>query len=543
MDAAIRTKTGATISAIVVRKKNVTGKQPATLFHHIYTDTAYNLREAKESALRGYVGVVSDPRGKRLSPDAPAPWEHDVEDTNAVIEWISKQPWSDGQVGMYGYSYMGFAQWAAAKNRHPALKTIVPAAASFPGNGLPMQNNVFLNANYAWPFHVMNNKFLDYPIFNDRARWNSMFQKWYESGRPYREIDQVEGPPNPLLRKQMLHPSYDAYWKAMQPYKEEFAKINIPVLTLTGYYDTANSAAVNYLVDHYTYNPRANHYLVIGPYSHGGVDDAVKNTVVNGYTIDPAAQINAVELTYQWFDYVMKGGPKPAMLKDRINYEAMGANEWRSAPSITAMSMKKKLYLSSTKAGERYTLTAAKPGAGSLEQTVDFADRKTSNNLSPQGAIETQIDFPTRLVFVSEPFEEAVSFDGMLSGELKATIDKRDFDFTIALYEQMPDGKYFNLSYYLGRASYADDMATRKLLKPGEARVLPFSRTPLMSRQMSKGSRLVLLVTVNKNAFSQVNYGTGKDVSDESIADAKEPLHVKWHTDSFVEVPLWVGGK
>jgi hypothetical protein len=40
-----------------------------------------------------------------------------------------------------------------------------------------------------------------------------------------------------------------------------------------------------------------------------------------------------------------------------------------------------------------------------------------------------------------------------------------------------------------------------------------------------------------------VNYGTGKDVSDESIADAKEPLHVKWHTDSFVEVPLWVGGK
>jgi uncharacterized protein len=111
-------------------------------------------------------------------------------------------------------------------------------------------------------------------------------------------------------------------------------------------------------------------------------------------------------------------------------------------------------------------------------------------------------------------------------------------DFALALYEQMPDGKYFNLSYYLGRASYAGDMATRKLLVPGKIETLPFERTPLMSRQMSKGSRLVLLLTVNKNAFSQVNYGTGKDVSDESIADAKQPLHVQWPTDSYIDVPL-----
>jgi hypothetical protein len=56
---------------------------------------------------------------------------------------------------------------------------------------------------------------------------------------------------------------------------------------------------------------------------------------------------------------------------------------------------------------------------------------------------------------------------------------------------------------------------------------------------MSKGSRLLVLVTVNKNAWAQVNYGTGKDVSDESIADAKEPLNVHWYNDSFVTVPIW----
>ena len=127
---------------------------------------------------------------------------------------------------------------------------------------------------------------------------------------------------------------------------------------------------------------------------------------------------------------------------------------------------------------------------------------------------------------------------GLITGELKAAIDRRDFDFTWALYEAMPDGKYFNLSYYLGRASYAADRTTRRLLTPGKTASLPFSRTPLISRQLSKGSRLLLLVTVNKNPFAQVNYGTGRDVSDESIADAKQPLKVRWHNASFIDVPL-----
>ncbi len=45
------------------------------------------------------------------------------------------------------------------------------------------------------------------------------------------------------------------------------------------------------------------------------------------------------------------------------------------------------------------------------------------------------------------------------------------------------------------------------------------------------------MLTVNKNDFAQINYGTGKDVSDETIADAK-PLHVEWHNSSFIDIPL-----
>jgi hypothetical protein len=60
----------------------------------------------------------------------------------------------------------------------------------------------------------------------------------------------------------------------------------------------------------------------------------------------------------------------------------------------------------------------------------------------------------------------------------------------------------------------------------------------MVSRQLAKGSRLLVVVNVNKNPFAQVNYGTGKDVADESVADAKEPLTVRWHNVSFVSIPI-----
>jgi hypothetical protein len=63
--------------------------------------------------------------------------------------------------------------------------------------------------------------------------------------------------------------------------------------------------------------------------------------------------------------------------------------------------------------------------------------------------------------------------------------------------------------------------------------------TPLVSRRVRKGSRLLVQLTVNKNEFDQLNYGTGTDVSDESIADAQTPLQVRWQNDSYITVPIW----
>ena len=94
---------------------------------------------------------------------------------------------------------------------------------------------MFLNAKYGWPLQVTNDRYMGDPSLHDGNRWFSLLTKWFESGRPLREIDAIDGTPNEILQRQLRHPSYDAYWQAMQPYEKEFGSINIPVLSLTGY--------------------------------------------------------------------------------------------------------------------------------------------------------------------------------------------------------------------------------------------------------------------------------------------------------------------
>ncbi len=540
-DILIKTPDGARIAAMVVRPKSAKVPLPAVLFYTIYADDDSSFAEARKSAAHGYAGVVAYTRGKGRSPDAPVPYEHDGEDARAVIDWISKQPWSNSRVGMYGGSYSGFVQWAAAKSPHPALKTIVPYVANNPGNGLPMENNVFFIINYAWAFYVTNNKTLDNETYYDRKRWDALNDKWYGSGKSYRQLDSVDGTPNKWLQRWLQHPSYDKYWQGLSAYRDDFARINIPVLTISGYY--GDSADPHYIKEHYKYNKNANHYLLIGPYDHFGAQSPRKAPVLRGYTIDPVAQFDTSEVTFQWMDYVLRGGKKPELLKDKINYQVMGANLWKHAPSLEKMSNETlTLYLTDKKSGSHYQLSGEKPSEpGFLYQEVDFADRKTTNNNDsyPWPIVGIKPDLSNGFSFISEPFGEPVEISGTFLGEIKAAINKKDMDIGVVLYEVMPNGELFHLSYFIGRASYAKDMSVRRLLTPDRVESISFDNTRMVSRRLSKGSRLLVTLNVNKNSSAQINYGTGKDVSDEDIADAKIPLQIKWHNNSYVKIPIW----
>ena len=168
-DVLIKTRDGATLSAtLALPTPRPEGRIPTIMEFDIYANPEAHQKLAEEFAARGYAGLVADTRGKRLSPDKIEPYEHEVRDTHAVLDWIVKQPWSDGKVGMIGSSYSGYSAWAATKDKHQALKGIAVSAAAIPGQGLPMHNNVFLTANYQWAFYVTNNKLLDDAVNDER---------------------------------------------------------------------------------------------------------------------------------------------------------------------------------------------------------------------------------------------------------------------------------------------------------------------------------------------------------------------------------------
>ena len=85
----IKTPAGATLSAVVIRPRNEDKPQPTALFFTIYANPVAGRNQARQSAANGYVGVVADARGKRLSPDEIRPYETEVNDVNAVIDWVS----------------------------------------------------------------------------------------------------------------------------------------------------------------------------------------------------------------------------------------------------------------------------------------------------------------------------------------------------------------------------------------------------------------------------------------------------------------------
>ena len=530
----LKTPDGATLSVMVVRKNAAKEPLPAVLYFTIYTNPTRYLKEAKLVAERGYVSVTAEARGKRLSSATIVPYEQETRDVNVVIDWISKQPWCNGSVGMYGGSYVGFAQWAATKYLHPALKTIVPYVAAIPGQGLPMENNIFLNANYQWAFYVTHNKYLDTAVNNDWQRWKRMRDNWFSTGVAYGSIDSIDGEPNPLLQRWLQHPAYDAYWQAMVPYKEDFARINIPVLTIEGYYDDGQISGLHYMREHCKYNRNATHYLIIGPYDHFGTQTGGR-AVLRDYKVDAVALIDTREITFQWFDYILKGGSKPAILQDKVNYEVMGANEWKHAPSLEKMSdTTLTFYLSNNH------LVNKKPARKSAAlQVVDLADRGNFNNdYYPDPIIRKQLRRKTGLYYISEPFDKPIVVNGAFYGKLRAVINKKDMNIGVTLYEVTPDGQYFELSYFLGCASYAKDPTRRQLLQPGREEDIPFTETRLVSRQLSKGSRLLVMLDIDKNPFAEINYGTGKDVSQETIADAGEPLQIHWKNNSYICVPI-----
>jgi hypothetical protein len=504
------------LCGLVVRPKNAPAKLATLLELTIYADRDVLMRfRARVAASRGYAAVVALVRGKGCSDGQPVPYATNPDDAVAAIEWITKQPWSDGRVGMFGGSYSGGSAWAATKRMPKALKTIAVGAPVGPGIDVPMENHIFWNFVYPWPFYTTDNKWLDNDIYNDRARWQRLDRNYYVSGRPYRELPAIDGKPNPIWESWIAHPDYDIFWQRMIPYREDFARIDIPILQTAGYYSGGPGAATYYFEQHYKYRPDARHYLVLGPWDHGEAQHGTMSLrgthkkEIDGYPLDEAAKIDLEEIRYQWFDHILKGKPRPALLADKVNYEVTGANRWKHAPSLQAMAQST-LRL---KVGRDQTVT------------VDYKDRSDVDRTVPGGHyLDKAIDTYNGIVLETAPVAVPTEISGLFTGHLDFDTNKQSLDCQIDLYALSKAGEYFALAPWWSRV---------------RGHSVDFESLRLMSHLLQPGDRVVAVLRVIKELGRQIDYGSARDVSDQSIAqDAGEPLRVTWRASSYLDLPV-----
>src|SRR5258708_2908143 len=271
-------------------------------------------------ASHGLRFVVVDVRGRGDSQGEFRPNIQEAADGCDVVEWAARQPYCNGKVAMWGSSYLGYAQWAVAKELPPHLTTIVPTASPFIGLDFPMRNNIFYPYVLQW-LTLVSGRSAQLKAFSDDKFWRAKFRTWYQSGQAFCDLDELVGLPSATFREWLAHPFLDAYWDAYNPTSVQCAKIAIPILTITGIYDDDQPGALEHYKQHIanaSEEARAHHYLIIGPWDHYGT--VIPRTEFGGIRCGPEILIDLHELQLHWYSWTMSDGAKPPFLKNRVAY-------------------------------------------------------------------------------------------------------------------------------------------------------------------------------------------------------------------------------
>ncbi len=537
------------------------GKNPVIFTLTPYISDSYHARAAY-FASHGYAFALVDVRGRGNSGGEFEPFAQEPRDGHDVVEWLAQQPFCDGKVAMWGGSYAGFDQWATAKELPPHLATIVPAAAAHPPLDYPSLQNVGESYDVQW-YTFTSGKAGQQNLFGDSKFWRTKFLDAYKKHIAFKTLDSFVGNPSVNFQRILKHPTADAYYDAMIPTKEQFQKMTLPILTITGQYDGDELGAMTFYRDHMANaspEARAKHYLIIGPWDHAGTRTPTDE--VGGVKLGPGAIVDLNDLHRQWYDWTMKNGVKPQFLKNQVAYYLLapgnsGANgEWKYTDSYANLiANPKTLYLDS-KNGDangvfRSGFLAEKlPNQGADEYINDPLD--THRGAEVEGAepkdktagIDQSFALcigKDGLVYHTDPLPKETPLVGCPKVSLWVSIDTPDTDFEVDLYEIQPDGTSISIWSDLRRLRYRESLREAKLVKPDEVVKCDFDPGLFVARRLMKGSRLRLVVYSPNSIFWQKNYNSGGVVADETAKDART-AHVKIYHDaqhaSAIELPL-----
>ncbi|WP_296615581.1 CocE/NonD family hydrolase [Sphingomonas sp.] len=512
-------------------------------------------------AAKGWAFLAVDARGRGDSQGQFRPFLQEARDGYDVVEWMGARAECARGVVMWGNSYLGYAQWAAARERPPHLKAIAPAAAPMMGYDFIMRGGVRTPYLMRWLVNTAGHA-SQANLFGDLDFWARHYRDYFISGMRFEDFDQAVGLPSPTFREWISHPSLDAYWDAYSPTADQYRRIDIPALTITGMYDDCQTGALRYYREHERLGSavgRAGQFLVIGPWDHRGT--SVPHLDIGGVAAGPRAMLALDQLHLDWYRWALGEGPRPAFLERRVAYYVLGADQWRYADTLDAVTAANvPLFLGST-ANATAIDGSGTLGAAAANGPPDHYRYDPNDPNGPEIDAEFKadggsfVDEPLpialqgrELVYQTRAFAADVDLAGFFRLKAWLQIDRPDTDIYVSVYDVSPEGRTVRLSNDLVRARYRQSLRTPTLLRPDEIALFDFNRFTFAAARIAKGHRLRLVIAPMGRydgntgiTFAEKNYGSGGDVARESASDGR-PVTVKLYHDrqrpSFLSLPV-----
>lgn len=489
-----------------------TARSPAVLLRTPYGNSAedfvrYGLQDYLHA---GFAVVIQSVRGRGDSQGDFGFFFVEGKDGYDSIEWIASQPWCDGQVAMDGASYLGTVQWLAARERPPHLKCILPFAAA--GDWFHEIPYIGGALHVDWVFSWLGR------MAGLAFEFDSTTDINLERFRPLAAAEHTMGKSLPLYRDILAHPTPDAFWQPLMWNACDFARIDIPVLTATGWFDGDQAGALHYwrgLQQHG--RAFASAHLVIGPWRHaecylGG------HPRVGLFESGIESVLPMRRLRVEFLRRHLRGETQPDQA--RVRLFVTGSRCWREYDRYPPPEVRHRPWY----------LCADSPanglhGGGTLseERPHGEADRFDYDPLNPvpyrQGA-EDHADIERRsdvLVYTSGELQQPVTVIGAVELVLHAASDAPDTDFTAKLLDVSPDGSAVSLTHVGGilRARYRNGLRRPEELTPGQPYELRIRLTHV-GHTFLRAHRIRLEVSSSCFPLADPNTNTGGDFATDT---------------------------
>ncbi len=433
----------------------------------------------------GYAVVLQDSRGRFNSDGQFDPYTCEPADGYDTQEWIGRQSWCDGNLGMFGLSYSGYTQTISAPLRSRFVKALAPIGSQQDNYGHHRVDGV---AQPAVLFNFINlvgrTTHRDAVVQLDRERLLRRLPL-------ISALDDIVGD-MPLFRRAIEHETYDDYW-AGHSLRERYREVETPAYFMTGWYDALAHETFKLYAGWRTQarseSARRQTRLLVGPWAHvqgpWWIKDLGEQGEFGDVTLGPDANIDLLGEHLRWYDRRLRNVDNGIDEEAPIRLFVMGANRWRSEHEWPlARTRYTDFYLHS--GGSANTLD----GDGRLQREPSGEtppDRFVYDPADPVPTVGGQQMHPPFgprdrrgverradvLVYTSDPLERDLEVTGPVSATIYAATDAPDTDFTAALVDVYPDGRAIILCEGIRRGRLRASFDQARPIQPGEVYEYP----------------------------------------------------------------------